>query len=137
MSGRRSAYADQAKAATREAKQIASHWATLAGAEHRPGLANPTSTRLVRELNMRITAGLPVCRHLTGGPGVGFWVAWKPERMRCARCAHDVLAATRGTREDGRCDGCGQVVDLIHPTLLQGGSVVAILGLCGDCEAGR
>ena len=137
MSARRSAYADQARAATREAEQIATQWATLAGADRRPGRESTTSTRLVRELDMRITSGLPVCRHLTGGPGVGFWVAWSPELMRCARCAHDVLAATRGTREDGRCDGCGQLVDRIRPTLLQGGAIVAILGLCGECEAGR
>jgi len=48
-----------------------------------------------------------------------------------------VLLATCGTREDRRCDGCGRLVDQIHPTMLQAGAVVVTLGLCGGCEAGR
>ncbi len=137
MSARRSAYADQARAAVAEAEQIAARAAARAGAEWRPGVENATAVRLVRELNGRAMFGLPTCEHLPGSPAVGWWVAWAPELMRCVRCARDVLLATCGTREDRRCDGCGRLVDRIHPTMVQGGSVVITLGLCGDCEADR
>jgi len=137
MSARRSAYADQARAATHEAEQIAARWATRTGAKVRSGFNNPTAVRLVTEINARAVYGLQTCGHLAGGPGVGWWVAWEPDLMRCKHCARDVLRATQGTTEDRRCDGCSKVFDRIRPTLLQGGSVVIVLGLCGDCEAGR
>jgi len=137
VSARRSAYADQARAAVAEAEQIAARAAARAGAEWRPGLENATAARLVRELNGRAMFGLPTCGHLPASPGVGWWVAWSPELMRCGRCARDVLVATRGTSEDNRCDGCGRLVGLIHPAILQGGAVVITLGLCSDCEADR
>ncbi len=137
MSARRSAYADQARAAVAEAEQIAARAAVRTGAEWRPGVENATAARLVRELNGRVMFGLPTCGHLPDSPAVGWWICWSPELMRCVRCARDVLLATRGTREDRRCDGCGRLVDRIHPTMVQGGSVVITLGLCGDCEADR
>jgi len=137
VSARRSAFTDQTRAAVAEAEQIAARAAASAGAEWRPGVENATAVRLVSELNGRVAYGLPTCGHLPGGPAVGWWVAWEPGLMRCARCAHDVLLAACGTPEDCRCDGCGRLVDWIHPTMLQGGSVVITLGLCGDCEADR
>ena len=137
MSARRSAYADQARAAVAEAERIAARAAASAGAKRRPGTENATAVRLVRELNGRVLFGLPTCEHLPGSPRVGWWVAWAPELMRCVRCAHDLLVATRGTSEDNRCDGCGRLVGLIHPAILQGGAVVITLGLCGDCEGDR
>ncbi len=137
MSARRSAYADQARAAVTEAETIAARAAARAGAEWRPGIENATALRLVRELSTRAMFGLPTCGHLPASPAVGWWVAWSPGLMRCARCAHDLLVATRGTREDNRCDGCGRQVDAIHPCVLQGGSVVITLGLCSGCESDR
>jgi len=134
---RTTAFADQARAAVAEAERITARAAALAGGEWRPGAENATAVRLVRELNGRVLFGLPTCEHLPGSPRVGWWVAWAPELMRCVRCAHDLLVATRGTREDRRCDGCDRVVDLIHPCVLQGGSVVITLGLCSGCEADR
>jgi len=91
--------------------------------------------RLVTELHGRVAYGLPTCEHLTGGPSVGWWVAWEPDLMRCKGCARAVARAVVGTTEDRRCDGCSKVFDQIRPVLLQGGSVVIVLGLCGDCEA--
>jgi len=137
MSARRSAYADQVQAAVAEAEQIAARAAARTGAEWRPGLGNAVAARLVRELNGRAMFGLPTCGHLPDSPAVGWWIAWAPDLMRCVRCARDVLRATCGTREDCRCDGCGRLVDRIHPAILQGGSVVITLGLCGDCEGDR
>ena len=137
MSARRSAYADQAHAATRDAGRIAARWATRSGAKWRSGAENATAVRLVRELKTRAMYGLATCEHLAASPAVQWWVAWRPSVMRCTRCAHDVLVATRGTREDRRCDGCGRVVDLIHPTILQAEATVITLGLCGTCEAER
>lgn len=137
MSARRSAFADQARAAVTEAEHIAERAATRAGAKLRPGVQNATAVRLVRELDARALFGLATCGHLPASPAVGWWIAWAPDLMRCVRCASDVLRATRGTREDQRCDGCGQVVDWIHSGVLQVGPVVITFGLCGDCEVDR
>jgi len=134
VSARRSAYAGQARAATYEARQIATRWAARTDADRRSGAENAATAHLMAELNDRIAHGLPTCGHLAGGPKVGWWVAWKPERMRCDRCARD---ETRSTRDDQRCDGCNRAGDPIRPRVLQDESVVILLGLCGDCEAGQ
>ena len=131
------AYADQAAAAVADAERVAARAAERAGVTGRCGAGTAAVVRLVRELNARAMFGLPTCGHLPASPAVGWWVAWSPSLMRCAACAYAVLAATRGTREDHRCDGCGRVVDLIWPGIAQAGPVVIGLGLCHDCEAGQ
>jgi len=114
------------------------HAGALPGAEWKPGAGNPIAVRLVHEMNTRAMSGLvSACGHLCDSPGVVWWIPWSPDLMRCASCASDVLLATRGTREDNRCDGCGRVVDRIRTGVLQAGAVVIILGLCNDCESER
>ncbi len=79
-----------------------------------------------------------LCDHLdpTGAPAPAFWLARRPERVRCATCLLEVLDRPAG--QEPRCDSCTRpglelagfwilsVIDL--PVLL-------MADICGDCAA--
>ncbi len=74
------------------------------------------------------------CPHIKGAaPTVVVAMAWRPGRLFCLACSADQFAAVRGTVEDGRCDVCGDLVDVIHPDLVAVGPLLFSYGSCGPC----
>ena len=53
-----------------------------------------------------------LCEHLadipTGATADGYWLAARPDQVRCKRCTSRLLGTIQGTPEEHRCDGCGR-----------------------------
>lgn len=58
--------------------------------------------------------------------------AWRPGVVGCKHCLH-LFRLKPGSIRDRTCDGCGQVVDKIHPQMLTRGPLSLMFGTCDDC----
>lgn len=103
------------------------------------------SLRILRDLSERVESGtLGMCKHVRAlAPAPASWVAWMPDKVRCPQCAEEACKGIRGTKEDTRCDECGNIharistnVAQILPTNLSGVVVPMLLtfGLCDRCH---
>jgi len=105
---------------------------------------SPTDMIMRRLDELRDGDGLALCVHVRQqAPAAAVWQAYRPGKLRCWDCAHDVDLEIRGTAEDRRCDHCG----FIGHGVFSGGAVVAprayrgvivpvgaLFGLCRRCR---
>ena len=137
---------DQAGAADRQARAGITR---LAGEEtlHECG---PVLRSIVRRIPdavraIRAQGRHELCPHLSySTPAIGIWLAWKPDRIRCPKCAVRALYLT-SEQETGRCDGCHQTEPTITRVLVHcppvidrvremaTPAIVVMAGLCPAC----
>lgn len=92
----------------------------------------------------RFDAGtLGMCAHVRRqAPRAARWLAWAPEKLRCAECSDMIGATIKGTKRDYICDACGHHTRRIRacskllPPILYREVMVRVLmiyGLCPRC----
>ncbi len=139
------AYRDQAQAAYGHARQIMNTFATVTGGtpDERTAAQVPEWIRLsTLQAWIQIDKGVAnTCRHnpTFDRPEPIVVAAWRPGKAVCARCV-PLIQPAPGSDEDRTCDQCGHVCvpmfgDLIHPCVIQLGSLLFQYGLCRSCCA--
>jgi hypothetical protein len=142
---------DQAQAATAETTRIMTALAALEETRIHHVEPGPVHRALITRLRTKATTGqLTLCPDLSyDAPSPAFWVAWAPNKLRCARCADTAIRRIHGTHEDRRCDHCRKIDRVIHRGAIELAAVVVdlpdrarcippvlmIFGLCPSCHA--
>jgi hypothetical protein len=140
------ALADQARAATRDARRVIESVVEETKVDGRftrfdaePG---PFAREMLEEIRRADKRGrLRYCRHLRGrGPSPAWVFGWRAGRLFCHVCAMVELTFTRASAEDEVCDVCRGTFPKLWVVLGAAGPFLITFGACGPCfqaETGR
>jgi hypothetical protein len=88
-------------------------------------------TRLVGLATGLLSGELELCPHLRPDD-LGIAALWDSEFVACGRCSGRFFRLTGD--DDKRCDRCGIVDQVVHPSIVVDSNMLVMLGLCPACH---
>jgi hypothetical protein len=140
------ALADQARAASRDARRVIELVVQETAVDGRftrfDGEPGPFAREMLEGIRKADKRGrLRYCRHLPRrGPAPAWVFGWRPGRLFCHRCAQTELIFVRATAEENTCDVCRDTFPKLWVVLGAAGPFLITFGACRPCfqaETGR